>query len=244
MNMTFHHSLRSALCALLLALPSALCAQSVVVPCYEPSVATMALASVPNGQESKLWLVMNPNSGPGKTKDVAYDAVIKQARVRGAVVGFYIDLLAIPGDGVHGSKVERWKTVAEIIAERADYIRFYGTPGFWFFDDVRSENVCDKLILRTQTQLPVVLNPGTNYVPPMPLPASWVVITYESAGLPKSSISGGAIALRLAPTAFPKFLNLTKGARLRYAHTLDDQWRRGQTAYNTLSPYFERLFPR
>lgn len=226
------------------ALCSLLSAQSVIVPCYEPSVATLALASVPRGQEANLWLVMNPNSGPGKGKDLAYDVVIKQARAKGAQVGFYIDLIAHPGDGVHGSRAKRWKTVVEVIAERSDYIRFYNTPSFWFFDDVARDALCDVIVRRTQTPLAVVLNPGTSYVPPMTLPSTWTVITYESAGLPKSNITGGAVALRLAPTSFPKFLDLTKSARLRYAHTLDDQWRRGQTAYNTLSPYFERLFNR
>lgn len=239
-----------AIVAVILGIASKLVAQDVMVPCYEPSVGVQALAQVKDA--ARLVLIMNVNSGPHDKLDKAYGKLITQARQRKAKLAFYIDVMA--GSEFSPVVTKDWKitvpakprlkTAYELKLERTMWSAFYGSPQWWFIDDVRPEarGVIESLSSWAQ---PVILNPGTSYVPPATLPGAVVVIHEFEEGWPRAltkwegrSLSRCAvISLQLSAGSLPAFTRSTAGMAMRYA----TPWSDAQGAYNKLTPYLLKL---
>lgn len=236
--------------AVILGIAAKVSAQDVLVPCYEPSVGTQALAQVKDA--SRLVLIMNVNSGPHDKLDKAYDKLISQARQRKAKLAFYIDVMAgkefspvvTSGWTITVPAKPRLKTAYELKLERTMWSAFYGSPQWWFIDDVRPEakGVIESLSSWSQ---PVILNPGTSYVPPATLPGAVVVIHEFEEGWPRAltrwegrNLSRCAvISLQLSAGSLPAFTRSTAGMAMRYA----TPWSDAQGAYNKLTPYLLKL---
>ena len=246
----FRLSWALAIVAVILGIASKLVAQDILVPCYEPSVGVQALAQVKDA--SRLVLIMNVNSGPHDKLDKTYGKLITQARQRKAKLAFYIDVMA--GSEFSPVVTKDWKitvpskprlkTAYELKLERTLWYAFYGSPQWWFIDDVRPEakGVIESLSSWAQ---PVILNPGTSYVPPATLPDAIVVIHESESGWPRilsgwENTSRGrcaVIRLHLSAGSLPAFLHSTAGMAMRYA----SPWSDAQGAYNKLSPYLPKL---
>lgn len=225
-------------------------AQDVLVPCYEPSVGVQALAQVKDA--SRLVLIINVNSGPHDKLDKRYEALVTSARKRKAKLAFYIDVMA----GKEFSPVVttawkitvptkvRLKTAYELKLERTLWSAFYGSPQWWFIDDVRPEAKAVIESLSSWAQ-PVILNPGTSYVPPATLPGAVVVIHESEGGWPRilsgwETTSRGrcaVICLQLSADSLPAFTRSTAGMAMRFA----SPWTDAQGAYNKLTPYLAKL---
>lgn len=224
----------------------------VLLPVYDAPVGARALAQCPKGKEGRLWLVVNPNSGPGSERDAQMAAVVSLANARRCHVLFYIDALAIPGDGlVPASAQERVKKPAELVDERAAYSKFYGSLKWdgWFVDDFAA-SMRDVALCVSNWPGTKVLNPGCAMVPARESAGAIVVISEQAKAWPRALTPWekahknqcAVMGLKISADSLPAFLGSTRGMALRYASPLDDQWRNGQSAYSTLTPYFGRLF--
>jgi len=238
--------------AVICGIAAKVCAQDVLVPCYEAAVGEAALKQTTDA--SRLVLIVNVNSGPHEKLDKAYDALITKARARKAKLAFYIDLIAGPDYSpvvtpqwkiTVPAKV-RLKTAYELKLERTLWSAFYGSPQWWFIDDVRDDRQSRVVVesLSSWAQ-PCILNPGTSYVPPATLPSAVVVIHESEGGWPRA-LTGwegrslrrcAAICLQFPAASLPAFTKSTAGMAMRYASPLSD----AQGAYDTLTPYFTRL---
>jgi hypothetical protein len=232
-------------------------AQSVLVPCYEASVATQALRQTPKGKEGSVILIMNVASGPWSKWDAGYGEAVKAARARGVRLAFYIDAMAGKdyspviyrnGDSYHAEPVAlaRDKTTLEIRNERSAWVSFYGAPNAWFIDDVRPRHTQLFAELAAWRDK-IILNPGTGFVPPASLTTCIVVIHESETGWPRTVSRWEAghwgqcavIGLSVNAASSVVFTQSTAGVACRYASPLSD----AQGAYNKLSPYFGGLFP-
>jgi len=237
-------------------------AQDVLLPCYEPVVGQLALAQVPKGKESRLWLLLNVNSGPSVKRDKAYGALVSSARQRGVKLAFYIELM---GGGDYSpvivkngdawklitSPVARLKSALELKTERDAWRVMYEAPGAWFIDDVPGK-LSPELINELSGWGPrLILNPGCSWSPPPLLVSAVVVISEQAKAWPRTLSSWEAahrdqcavMGLSLNSQSLPAFMASTRGMAFRYASPLDDQWRAGKSAYTTLPSYFTQLFP-
>jgi len=232
-------------------------AQSVLVPCYEASVAKQALAQVPKGKEDKLILIINVASGPWSKRDASYGEQVMKARTKGVKLAFYIDAMAGEdyspviyrnGDSYQAEPVAaaRDKTALEIRNERSAWVAFYGAPNAWFIDDVRPRHTQLFAELAAWRDK-IILNPGTGFVPPASLATCIVVIHESETGWPRTVSRWEAghwgqcavIGLSLNAASSVVFTQSTAGVACRYASPLSD----AQGAYNKLTPYFGGLFP-
>lgn len=225
--------------------------QDVLLPVYEASVGQAALTKAEAlGKAQRLWLIINPNSGPGTKPDAAYTALLKRAQKLKARTLAYVDLMAWPGDGLVPKSAAAFpKTSAMLTAERLSYARFY--PGLlrgWFLDDV-APSMQDSLQLVSTWEGAIVLNPGCSMIPPAPLRAAMVVISEQAEAWPRELTPWershrqlcAVMGLSISSARLPAFMESTAGMALRYASPLDDQWRKGASAYTTLTPYLETL---
>jgi hypothetical protein len=237
-------------------------AQEVLLPCYEPVVGQLALAQVPKGKESKLWLLLNVNSGPGIKRDAVYGSLAKAARARGVKLAYYIDLkgggdyspvIVKNGDAwkLITSPVVRLKSALELKTERDAWRVMYDAPQAWFIDDVPAKLSPDLINELCGWGPKLILNPGCQWTPP-PLLVSAVVVISEQAKEWPRTLSGweashrsqcAVMGLSVNSQALPAFMASTRGLAFRYASPLDDQWCNGKSAYNTLPTYFTQLFP-
>lgn len=237
-------------------------AQDVLLPCYEPVVGQLALAQMPKGKEARLWLLLNVDSGPGIKRSKAYADLTTAARQRGVRLAFYIDakgggdyspVIVKNGDAWKRitSPVVRLKSALELKTERDAWRVLYEAPQAWFIDDVPG-TLSPELINELSGWKPkLIMNPGCAWTPPPLLSAAVVVISEQAQGWPRSLTSWEAghrnlcavIGLSVARDTLPGFMVSTRGMALRYASPLDDQWRNGRSAYNTLPDYFTQLFP-
>lgn len=245
-----------------LALALAAQAQDVLVPCYDVKVATQALKLCPQGKESKLWLIMNVNSGPGDARDSAYYKAAETARKSKAKVVFYIDL---KGGGKYSPVVTKngstWKlitsatvrnkSVTELRTERDAWRVLYEAPDAWFLDDVSSTLAPDIVAELAAWNAKLILNPGCAWVPPAQLNAAIVVISEQAGAWPRTLTTWenknlnrcAVIGLSITSRSLLAFTKSVAGMGYAYASPLDDQWRNGQSAYFSLSDHFPKLFP-
>ena len=238
-------------------------AQEVLLPCYEPVVGQLALTQVPKGKESKLWLILNVNSGPGIKRDAAYGSLAASARQRGVRLAYYIDLkgggdyspvILKNGDAwkLITSPVVRMKSALELRTERDCWRVLYEAPSAWFIDDVPGK-LSPELINELSGWKPkLILNPGCAWsLPPSFVLSAVVVISEQAKAWPRTLSSWEAghrdqcavMGLSVNSQALPAFMASTRGMAFRYASPLDDQWSAGKSAYTTLPSYFTQLFP-
>lgn len=258
MNHTVSYSrfarwLRCVSLLVLLAYCAAVPAQNVLLPAYSASTGEKALQLVAKGSERNLCLVINPNSGPGSTRDGAFAALLTKCNARGVRVLFYIDLVAIPGDGLTPpSAKEHVKAPNELVTERMLYSRHYGSLKWdgWFFDDVR-KGMNESFLCIANWPGMKVLNAGTKFEPPTSLASCTVVISEQANAWPRALTAWeqshksqcAVMGLKITADSLPAFMTSTRGMAFRYASPLDDQWRNGQSAYTSLTPYFAKLLP-
>lgn len=224
--------------------------QDVLLPVYQPNVGTQALAKA-GAKASRLWLIVNPNSGPGVKRDAAYAVVIRQANAAKAKVLGYIDLMALPGDGMYPASMKaRAKTSAEIVAEKIAYGRLYAGLMFdgWFIDDVNHQTK-DSLNTLSSWEGRLVLNPGCAFDLPPSLRRAVVVIAEQAGAWPRALTAWeqshrsacAVMGLQVSQGSLPVFMSSTAGMALRYASPLNDEWRNGRSVYTSLTPYLEGL---
>lgn len=239
--------------AVTLGIVAAAKAQNVLLPVYDASIGIKALSLCPKGREQSLWLIVNPNSGPGNKRDTGMENVISLANTRGCKVLLYIDAKAIPGDGLTPpSAREHVKTTNELMAERTAYSRFYRPPlksDGWFVDDFAP--TMKETVLCISRWLGVkMLNPGCAMAPVMGMPGAIVVISEQANAWPRALTAWeqshksqcAVMGLKITADSLPAFMASTRGIAFRYASPLDDDWRNGKSAYSTLTPHFRRLF--
>ena len=122
-----------------------------IVPAYfHPSgVGLTYWQAVINQNVAVEYVIANPNSGPGATKEAAYATVISQCQARGiSVLGYVATTYAA-------------KPMATVLAEAKRWETFYAADGI-FLDEVSSGT--DKLDyfakLYAAIKGPVIMNPG------------------------------------------------------------------------------------
>jgi hypothetical protein len=225
-------------------------APDVLCPCYNTVVGTQAINQCPAGQLSRLVLILNPNSGPGAQEDKEVTALLQLAESKGVRVLFYIDLVAIPGDGlIPKSAKERNKTPDELLEERGRYSKFYAKRKWWgwFFDDVRPGNQDGFLCIQNWPGA-LFLNAGTAFTPPDALSKAVVVISEQAKAWPRdltkweSTHRSQCAVIGLMTSDVPKFLKTTALLGYRMSYPSDDKWKAKQSAYGRLSPQFKDQF--
>ena len=227
-------------------------AQNVILPVYDAPLGEKALLLCPKGRERELTFIVNPNSGPGSSRDTAMHRLISGANARRVHVLYYIDLMALPGDGLTPpTSKPHVKTPAELVNERRLYSRWYGSLQWdgWFFDDVRP-TMNESFLCIANWPGTKVLNPGCSWQPPGPLRSAVVVISEQAKAWPRTLSTNeeahraeiAVMGLSIRAAELPRFLTTTKGMAYRYASDLDDRWQNGKSAYSSLTPYFGRLF--
>ena len=232
--------------AVIFGIAAKVCAQDVLVPCYEPKVGMQAIEkALVLGRTKRLCLILNPNSGPGVKVDAAYAALLKRALGCGAQTLGYIDLIAWPGDGLTPKNVKAApKTSAQLTSEHLAYQRFYPGLSGWFVDDV-APSLKQSLQLVAAWEGRCVLNPGCAFDLPFPWPGVVVVISEQAKAWPRSLTSWehetrkqcAVMGLKISHGSLPAFMASTAGMAMRYASPLSD----AQGAYDTLTPYFTQL---
>lgn len=209
---------------------------TLLVPAYSGSMAKKAYAT--HGK-AKLCLILNPNSGPGKTVDAEYASIFKSHNTCSIVA--YVDLKLFPGDGIFSTTKTRWKTLEELSTERELYRKLYSHTQGWFFDD--GINVPPNIISHIKSWGGErIRNPGSvDKILP-----EFTTIVYEDnnwlkAPNPKSPSTCGAIALNVDRSNLNAALS--KASRLKYFFVtdLDDKWQQGSSAYNKLPAYWSSL---
>lgn len=220
-------------------------AQTTLLPVYDASVGKAALAQVPPG--AKLALIVNPNSGPGDTRDAGMFEVVKRANAKRVQVFFYVDLVANPGDGLipSGAK-KRPKTTAELRAERVAYSKnFKGLQwDGWFADDVNGTTNTGVAELKTWP-LVKIYNPGCRVNDG---PADGFIVISETAGAWPRELTpwerghlAQCVVMGLGIADLSAFKTSAAGVGYWYASPLADRWKKGQSAYTQLTPYFNSL---
>jgi hypothetical protein len=214
-----------------------------LVPAYSAPVAMKALLSpVP------LTVVVNPNSGPGLQRLPEWKQVFDKAATSQHTILAYIDLLAIPGDGIIETKKVRLKTPPELIRERDLYRAHYAHSAGYFFDDAetsKSERTAIKNLFRGTR----VLNPGflTAVYPNFRhiIHESEEPLTKEPARIDWPQCG---VVLLSCPRerALSEAARLTKGSSqfhpaYFYAHHDADAWENDRTAYDSLPTYWPDL---
>lgn len=223
--------------------------QDVILPVYNVNVGEQALRLPPAGK--KIWFIVNPNSGPGSSRDAAFNRFITGANAAKQRVLFYIDLVAFPGDGLTPpSAKEHVKTPQELVNERTLYSKWYGSLQFdgWFFDDVRA-GMNESFLCISSWPGEKVMNPGCAWAPPASLSKAKVVISEQAKAWPRKPTAWEianknrciVMGLLISQASLPAFTESTRGMAMRYASPLDDNWKNGQSAYSTLTPYLPTL---
>jgi hypothetical protein len=221
---------------------------AVLVLAYNASVGIAAIKKCPAGQLNRLWIVINPNNGPGLVPDLSYVKLVKLALSAGAKLFCYIDAVNWINDK------PRKKKAAAIRAEAHRYIALYElrpTQFGFFIDDVSADNAAlfQELSLWT---CPLILNAGTKLAknknfnllqrPP------FVVISEDSKGWPRklapheaaSKLMCGVIGLAIKDII--EFVSSTQELGFRTAYPDDDNWKAGLSPYGALSKHFLSLF--
>jgi hypothetical protein len=205
-----------------------------LVPVYESKVGSEALKT---HQTAPICMILNPNSGPGLKMNPEYQKLFNSSEKRVA----YIDLKAFPRDGIITTSKERWKTVDELQKEKDLYKSNYKHISGWFFDDA------DKVPTSLMNEIKkwngkLILNPGY----PSDIPDGFSSIQWENKDYLKSNSiknpeKSGVIALEISEKDLKSSIDKNKNLEYFYASELSDDWKKGQTAYNTLPKYWKKL---
>lgn len=214
-------------------------AQRLLVPGYDAGMARLAVETA-REHGVGITLIFNPDSGPGQEPAKAYVKLAKHCRKHGVPMLAYVDLV-----DWSGAKA-RVRTAAELSAEVKRYREFYGTMSGWFCDDLWPSMVGTPMLAEPTTwRGELVGNPGCS-LPKWPAGFD-CIITHEGPMFCQQAKLGrgelGALALELPDreleSAWAKAR--TAGLRYFYATELPDNWQKGQTAYNRLPGYWQRL---
>ncbi len=150
--------------------PAALPSQKVAIPSYFYPGALWT--KLENGAPTVGLAIINPNSGPGASRDPLYAAEIQRARAKGILVLGY----------VHTSYGAR--AIATVKAEINKYYSWYGINGIFF--DEASTNCAQKPYYQTlrnyvkakNAAAKVVINPGTN-IPECYITTADILLNFE-----------------------------------------------------------------
>jgi hypothetical protein len=153
-----------------LAAPAALPSQKIAIPSYFYPGALWT--KLENGAPTVGLAIINPNSGPGASRDSAYAAEIQRAHAKGILVLGY----------VHTSYGAR--AIATVEAEINKYYSWYGINGIFF--DEASTNCTQKPYYQTlhnyvkakNAAAKVVINPGTN-IPECYITTADIIVNFE-----------------------------------------------------------------
>jgi len=224
--------------------------QYVLCPAYSAQAGKDAVSQCPLSQLRNLWVIVNPNSGPGASVDSGYRGLIKLCNDKKVKVVYYIDTVAEPGDGLYSKTIKKHdKTPSELMDERGKYSKIYGDLQWdgWFFDMI---NPSQKEIFSCISNWPGIkfLNPGSKFNPPAGLESAIVVISEQAGAWPRpltdweSKHKSQCAVIGLKINDLKDFLRTTSGLGFRCAYPGNDNWTKGQSVYNVLTPYFTSLF--